>query len=331
MAASDRSLLRMALEPGPARDRVTAAVADKCEDGAHLELDSARVVKQRPGRRAVIAYHFVKTAPPGPGRPLVVFGKLRMRGTDARSQRVLEALWNAGLKPGGERGVEVPEPLALIPELHMTLQRGVAGCPIGELLYRPEAPRLMGQVAGAIQTLHATKIETHRSHSLDDELAILRKGLAEVTALQPQWGPRLESVLDACEQLAETLANPRRAGVHRDFHPDQLMVEGTRLTLLDFDLYARGDPALDVGNFAAHLTELALRQHGDPAGLVDCEEALFEGYQALREDVSRRDLEGYATLSLVRHISISSARPDRKHATSDLLALCEERLASARS
>ncbi len=37
---------------------------------------------------------------------------------------------------------------------------------------------------------------------------------------------------------------------------------GVRLHLLDFDLYCRGCPALDIGNFMGHLAEEALKRVG---------------------------------------------------------------------
>jgi aminoglycoside phosphotransferase (APT) family kinase protein len=105
-----------------------------------------------------------------------------------------------------------------------------------------------------------------------------------------------------------------------------VLLDGDRLTLLDFDLFTRGDPALDVGNFLGHLIEQALRRYGDPARLRDREEALEEAYLARATRVERASLGAWATLTLARHIHISRSIPDRSHLTSDLLELCEERL-----
>jgi hypothetical protein len=38
-------------------------------------------------------------------------------------------------------------------------------------------------------------------------------------------------------------------------------------------------------------------------------------------------VEAYATLTLVRHVQISTTFPDRRHTTAPLLELCERRLA----
>ena len=52
--------------------------------------------------------------------------------------------------------------------------------------------------------------------------------------------------------------------VHRDFHDGQVLLdESYAVGLIDFDLMAAGDPALDVANFLCHL-ELREHQGGMP-------------------------------------------------------------------
>jgi aminoglycoside phosphotransferase (APT) family kinase protein len=119
-------------------------------------------------------------------------------------------------------------------------------------------------------------------------------------------------------------ADPR--GIHRDFHPGQVLIDGERLYLLDLDLYAAGDPALDVGNFLAHVTEFSLRTFGDPGRLAGCEETLKERFLASSPSVSARSIEIYKTLTLARHIYISTLFPERRAFTERITELCEERL-----
>jgi len=88
---------------------------------------------------------------------------------------------------------------------------------------------------------------------------------------------------------------------------------------------ARGDPALDLGNFAAHLREHALRVRGDADALSGLERALTEHYCALT-GVAAGAVAAYTTLSLARHIAISQRLPARRHLTGTLLALTEARL-----
>jgi thiamine kinase-like enzyme len=73
-----------------------------------------------------------------------------------------------------------------------------------------------------------------------------------------------------------TCGDAEQAPSHRDFYDKQVLLANGRATLIDFDTYCMADPALDLGNFLAHL-ELARRQGLMPAdGLHD---AFLEGYR----------------------------------------------------
>ena len=98
------------------------------------------------------------------------------------------------------------------------------------------------------------------------------------------------------------------------------------LFLLDLDLYCEGDPALAGGNFTAHLVEQSLRTRGDPRGLADREEALVERFLELSGTQRRDAVAVYETLSLARHIQISTRIPERRATAEAVLELCEERL-----
>ncbi|PSN10215.1 hypothetical protein C7271_26345, partial [filamentous cyanobacterium CCP5] len=111
--------------------------------------------------------------------------------------------------------------------------------------------------------------------------------------------------------------------IHRDFYPDQILVDHNRLWLVDLDLGCLGDPALDMGNFIAHMIEQSLRLLGDPAAMQAQAVALQRTYGALADaDFSGR-IEFYTLLSLVRHLHISDRILDRRPHTEAILSLCE--------
>ena len=100
-----------------------------------------------------------------------------------------------------------------------------------------------------------------------------------------------------------------------------------RIYLIDFDLYCLGDPGLDVGNFIGHMTEQALRELGDPSGLAEQEKALEEAFVELSGEQCRPAVRAYTTLTLVRHIYLTTQFAEREQFTEKLLELCEQRLA----
>jgi aminoglycoside phosphotransferase (APT) family kinase protein len=160
-----------------------------------------------------------------------------------------------------------------------------------------------------------------------DELRILHECFGKVAALKPEWAGRLAELLAACEKLGASVPPPKPCGIHRDFYPAQVLVDGAQLWLIDFDLYCLGDPGLDVGNFIGHVTEQALRERGDANALVNVERALEDRFVELSGELVRASVRAYAMLTLARHVFLSTRFPERAPLTERLLELCEERLA----
>jgi aminoglycoside phosphotransferase (APT) family kinase protein len=165
---------------------------------------------------------------------------------------------------------------------------------------------------------------------LHERLPTLAQGEAECAgahATQKRVSARrIERLLAACDRLGAATPEPVARGIHRDFYADQVIVDGMRLYLIDFDLYCEGDPGLDIGNFLGHMTEQSLRTLGDPGALVERERAMEERFVELAGEAARAAVRAYATLTLARHIYLSTQFPERRPFTGSLLELCEERL-----
>src|SRR5881296_2224309 len=162
-----------------------------------------------------------------------------------------------------------------------------------------------------------------------DELNILNARLPTVAPAGSAWGQRVARLLDAADRLGAATPEPTTCGIHRDFYADQVIVDGERLFLLDFDLYCEGDPALDIGNMLGHITEQGLRTLGDAGALADREQAMEERFVAL-SGAAPAAVRAYATLTLVRHVYLSTLFPERRPFTQSLIELSEERLGVTR-
>ena len=211
----------------------------------------------------------------------------------------------------------------------MWFQRQVEGVTAEEIFSKsskPERIRLAHRVAEAIHKLHRSNVPTDKRHTMEDELRILQGCFEKVTAAKPAWKERIANVQLACEKLATTISSPVTCGIHRDFYPAQVIVHGERLWLIDFDLYCEGDPGLDVGNFIGHITEQSMRQTGREDTFRDVERTLEDRFAELAGEGVRKSVCVYTTLTLARHIFLSTRLPGRAHLTESLLELCERRL-----
>jgi hypothetical protein len=313
----------LALDAAVAGPALAATLAAPGDD---FELHGLRLVRHKLGRRFLVEYDVELGRRGGAAERFAVIAKVRRHRTGERGLELARALWDAGFDDRAGDGIAIPEPLGHVPVLHAWLQRKAPGVPLTDMLGDGERPARMPRVAAAARKVHRAGVAPRRAHTMADEVAILHERLGALAAARPRLARRLERVLAACDRIGAATPEPVACGIHRDFYGDQVLVDGDRLWLLDFDLYCEGDPAVDAGNFIGHLTEQALRELGDPEALRDHERAFEDAFAASAGEACRPAVRAYALLTLVRHIELSTRLEDRAHVTPELLELCEERL-----
>jgi hypothetical protein len=320
--------LAAALDPIEGQRRLGHCLRRLTGEHGIVHLIEIRVTRYKPGRRCVIEYDVEIEEPDAPLEAVTLLGKVRRLRSGKSGYRLLDALWNAGFGDVGRDGISVPEPVGVVPEFRMWLQRKVPGRAATDLLAGPDGVELVLRIAEAAHKLHQAGVTAKRRHTMNDELRILHERLPLVAREESRWTKRIERLLVACDRLGAATPEPVYRGVHRDFYADQVIVDGGRLYLIDFDLYCEGNPGLDIGNFLGHITEQGLRTFGDPVALVDLERAMEERFVGLSGETTRAAVRAYATLTLARHIHLSTLFEERRPFTESLLELCEERLGS---
>lgn len=288
------------------------------------QVTTVEVLRHKPARRCVVRYDTAD----GP-----LIGKLRAGHRAASPYRLMERFRSAGFDDSAADGITVAAPVAAFDDLEMWVQRCAPGVPADRLLDQAHTATLVAtSAARAAFKIHAADVATRRHHYITDELRILEAALGQAAARRPALAERIDALLGRCRRRAadadDLLDRGGPRGVHRDFYADQLVLDGDRVTVIDFDLYCAADPALDHGNFIAHLTEHALRVHRDPLALAAAEQACLETAIGLEGEQHRKAIEVYAELTLARHVALSTTVAGRSHTTPDLLAWCEQRAAA---
>ncbi len=293
-----------------------------------VRLEHVKLRRHKPGRRALIEYELTLQRA-GRAETVVLLGKLRRRGVDAELLALWRDLSASSFAADHPDGIAMPDVVGVIAELGITLQRRVAGQSLGELLPGPRGLQAARRAAEAIAKLHHSGVLPRKTHTIADELEILDGRLSGVAESKAVWAVRLADLRNACHQLARRLPNVSPRPIHRDFYHDQLLLEANRVWLLDLDLLCAGDPALDAGNFVGHLHEWAIRSPADAPALRAAAAVFTDRYLELNGNCPAETVEIYATLTLARHVSISTQLADRAPFTEDILRMCEERCAHA--
>lgn len=253
-----------------------------------------------------------------------VLGKIRAKGLDQRAFDNQRSLFDVGFN-AAESNVAVPRPIDVVPQLSMWLQEEVGGDSFLAELEHTSPPELAQRIAHAIARLHEAEVRPARAHTAGDELKILLDRL-ELARGANVNSPRIDRIAAACRALATGIASAAPSAIHRDFYHDQMLFSPEVDYLLDVDLLSSGDGALDVGNFVAHLIELSLRRPDIAAQLSAVAHQLPRIYTAIRPAVSQQRIEAYTTLSLARHVHISTLFEDRADFTDEILSVVEQRL-----
>lgn len=222
-------------------------------------ISDITVFKYKSGRRCVLGYTL----------------NGRVRGTQTRTQRrvigkifrdergrrllaLQQRLWQAEFAPGTPDRIMVPAGLGYVPKMRMLVQEWSPGQTLNELVTQRSIHGRIPRCAQALAKLHSTSAfagsDLLGTYSLEQELANLDRFTENLAESRPAAYADAAVMRDALRQWAGWLPEPETAvPIHRDFYYSQMLFDGADLYLIDFDLLALSDPAIDVANFCAHL------------------------------------------------------------------------------
>jgi hypothetical protein len=255
-----------------------------------------------------------------------IFGKVHAAARHPKCLARQQALWNAGFDTNCADSICVARPLGVIPEWHMWLQLGVPGQAAWEALESPLAAQIGCRIAEAAHKLHRANVPASQVHTLDDELRLLADKLPRVADELPELRQQVHELLAVCRERSRTVDEVTPVGIHLDFYPDQLLIDGDRLYVVDHDWYAMGDPRLDIGNFVGHLIERSLRVAGHRHVYDVAAEAMIDRFIELNVtgEKWREAIVVYAMLTLARHVYLSRCFPERRETTRLLINLLQD-------
>ena len=180
------------------------------------------------------------------------------------------------------------------------------------------------RVGVALAQLHEQASPGLRRLSPTAETEPLWTAARDVQGVCPELGPRAQGLARKLSALEERAESPR-CSIHGDFSPRQVLLDGSEVGILDYDDARYGDPAIDLGHFAARLQRRRLRE-ALPAAEIDAVfEALLDGYRAIRALPLRGSIARYTAAALLR----LAPHPFRKREddwpwrTEELLTLAE--------
>lgn len=296
---------------------------NKLSDGKRIIVDAVEIKRLKEGRRALLEIQARIMEVSGKQVPVTLYGKVRFKGVDEKTFYLNAYLFENGFDAGSIDGISVPQPVALVPQVHMGLFVKANGQTVINHLTGPQREYYARKIVRVLFKLNRSRCPLHKKHTIEDELNILDRRMSTLLHQFPQWVNRLLYLKYQYRNIIKLLEKTSDVPIHRDFYHDQILINDLRLYLLDLDTCSLGDPALDLGNFLGHLHEHAVRNPDFLVNYQPVEDAMLEEFKECYPQMLPQQIRIYIFLTLVRHISISSQIPQRQWATERILTLCE--------
>src|SRR5262245_50553190 len=169
---------------------------------------------------------------------------------------------------------------------------------LSEALADPQfEPAALSDVGRALAQLHAQEPRGLPHRPPGAEATALGRVAEAFASLYPPLAGR---VREAARRLGAALTDgpPVSRALHGDFNTTQVLLADGRVAFLDCDRALWGDPALDLGNFLAHLEREALASHAPATRVQAAGESLLEGYGSGSDLQLRRRVQRYTAAML---------------------------------
>src|SRR3990172_3602814 len=254
----------------------------------------SKVLNGEAGSRMVVQYSFYQAGNPVASRPILrLIGKFYPdesgKGNYSLLQKLRKALQNS--RPGI---LAVPAVLFYDSYRRLLVQQRIDGILYSDLIGRSDAPDFFRLAGKALAELHSLDISAGIRKRIGDHLGELICPHPERLCDQlPEFRTQIESLVVEIRK-AEMQLEAESCPIHRDLHLQQMFYHRRCVWLIDWDLYAKGDPALDVGNF---LVYLEINPNGEKASLTA---AFLDGYFAERPGSILRRVPRFKALTWLR-------------------------------
>lgn len=273
--------------------------------GAHREGVGIDVLRYVPLRRLTFR---ARKRGDAAGR----IGKLKRRSTIRESCERLRTVHRAWRTAGAS--FTVAAPLEFDEAACVFYQEVLPGVGLTHGLTAADVRVRLAQVGRIHRELHGLEVPGLPAWTLERYRQVIGDDVRWIELFRPQAARRLEPVLATLDATAPS--SPRRNHVfcHGAFVPSQLLLDGERVAVTDFDAARSGDAYQEMGKLLAglkydlpHLRESLHR--GDPldsAAMCDAEEAYLTGYaQFAGEPIDRKRLRWFRTCAEIHHLALS--------------------------
>jgi len=205
-----------------------------------------------------------------------LIAKMFKPSSSNRAYNAFKVLEENGFQSNSQDNINIPEIVYFDEKNGILMTEYFDGITLRTLPKPDIYSRICGVAGTALNKLHNLSISDLPPFSSHNELETLE---TQISLLSKMFPSVIDDFKNAVELLKERREfdddNIRRVCSHRDFYDKQFLFSADRSVIIDCDNLAMADPALDYGNFAAHL-ELRKTQYPGNEDLFDNGREEFE-------------------------------------------------------
>lgn len=254
------------------------------------------ILGNTPHARMVVRYSFYRRNASSDSEPFQrLIGKFYADESGQTTYQIMQDLQKSFDLTKKHPPLTIPHPLFYDPDLRIIVQQHVEGIPYSNLLDHHDYPKYFRLLGRALAFLHAQDVSIGEKKSINNHLEeLIHPHPMRLCEELPQYCCLIEELIrDLSKKEKEWQDMVCVTPIHRDFHLRQLFYREEQVWLIDWDLFAKGDPALDVGNFVVYLkTHIAKYKP-----VID---AFLEGYCSIGSSTILERLPVYEGLTFLR-------------------------------
>lgn len=257
----------------------------------------SKVISATSPARVVIEYSFYRGSAVSDPQPFLrLIGKFYTDEEGRTTYQNMKALQASLLRSEASPLLAIPDPIFYDSGCRLIVQQYLNGNPYHKMIDHPDHPRYFSLAGRALATLHALDVPDGETKLIEDHLKELihPHPMAFCEAFPEYRQSVIALIKEMRKREREWDGKIEISPIHRDFHLRQLFYGGGKMWLIDWDLFAKGDPALDVGNFIVYL-RTRLTQRCSPS--ID---AFLEGYFSERPAAILKRVSLYQAFTYLR-------------------------------
>lgn len=254
-----------------------------------LQIERVRYV---PEIAAILRY----TIDTGAGS-ITIYGKVQPGDRGLRTYQVVDGLWQAAKEYEGL--IYLPRPLGFIEQFGLLLEEAIPGKPVGGDRMSTEFGLASYAAAEAIAVIHESGVPAEPEvFRIENELARLDRVAQQFAKVAPKAHFLLNDLIVHMRDHVRSTREEQWLPTHGDLKYDQFIHHNGKLTLLDFDYFAKAETSYDLGKFCAYLIPSEPRDWEETVAAEEMRVVFLQRYQELRPYATLQRFQIYEALQL---------------------------------